>query len=39
MFRNDGPLKPPRLEDLSDEDIQGMLAESVPADPPTDITQ
>src|ERR1700687_2556643 len=27
MFRNDGPLKPPTLEDLSDEDIHRMLAE------------
>ncbi len=39
MFRNDGPPKPPRLEDLPSEDLERMLAESVASNPPTDITQ
>ena len=39
MFRNDVPPKPPRLEDLPTEDLERMLAESVAANPPTDITQ
>jgi len=39
MFRNDGPPKPPRLEDLSSEDLERMLAESVAAEPPEGLTQ
>jgi hypothetical protein len=36
MFRNDGPVKPPRLEDLPSEDLERMLAESVAANPPSE---
>jgi hypothetical protein len=39
MFRNDGPPKPPRLEDLPSEDLQRMLAESVAANPREGVTQ
>ena len=39
MFRNDGPIKPPRLEDLPSEDLERMLAESVAAEPPEGLTQ
>jgi len=39
MFRNDGPPKPLRLEDLPTEDLERMLAESIAANPPTDVTQ
>jgi hypothetical protein len=39
MFGDQEPPKPPRLEDFSDEDLHRVLAESVAANPPTDITQ
>jgi len=39
MFGDQEPPKPPRLEDLSSEDLERMLAESIAANPPTDITQ
>ena len=38
MFRNDGPVKPPTLEDLSIEDLEKLLAltpiDADPNDPP-----
>ena len=39
MFGDQEPAKPPRLEDLPTEDLERMLAESIAANPPTDITQ
>ena len=39
MFGDQEPAKPPRLEDLPTEDLERMLAESVAANPPTDVTQ
>ena len=39
MFRNDGPPKPPRLEDLPTEDLERMLAESIAANPPSEPSQ
>ena len=39
MFGDQEPPKPPRLEDLPSEDLERMLAESIAANPPTDITQ
>ena len=39
MFGDQEPPKPPRLEDLSDEDIHRMLAESIAANPPEGFTQ
>jgi hypothetical protein len=39
MFRNDGPPKPPRLEDLPSEDLERMLAESIAANPPAEPPQ
>ena len=36
MFGDQEPAKPPRLEDLSSEDIERMLAESIAANPPTE---
>jgi hypothetical protein len=39
MFGDQEPPKPPRLEDLSDEDLHRILAESVAANPPSDVTQ
>jgi hypothetical protein len=39
MFGDQEPPKPPRLEDLSDEDLQRMLAESIAANPPAEPPQ
>jgi hypothetical protein len=39
MFRNDGPLKPLRLEDLPSEVLEQILAEPVAANPPEGVTQ
>ena len=36
MFGDQEPPKPPRLEDLSDEDIHRMLAEAKAENPPPD---
>jgi hypothetical protein len=36
MFRNVGPPKPPRLEDLPTEDLEKMLADSIAANPPSE---
>ena len=39
MFGDQEPAKPPRLEDLSSEDLERMLAESIAANPPTEPPQ
>ncbi len=43
MFRNDGPVKPPTLEDLSTEDLMKLLAQTPvdadPTEPPSGVTQ
>jgi len=39
MFGDQEPPKPPRLEDLPTEDLERMLAESIAATPPSNVTQ
>jgi len=39
MFGDQEPAKPPRLEDLPTEDLERMLAESIAATPPSNVTQ